>query len=295
MVLKIRSLAFTMPLVVLLLGAVCGSDYDSAAAPLLDRIALGEGTGDTKAQEMGYISGYDVLFNYQKPKDFGANYPESLTEMTLGQVKELQGKMSSSAIGRYQFLYSTLWGTQSNPTGGLVSRLGLSLEETFNAEMQDKLALALLEDCGYSKWIKETPSEEADKAFQYKVAGIWASVENPYLPGKSRYRMSGNPCLSTSIDCQSVGTTSEQLKAAMVQTKSLLGISQDKQEDTTLGLKRNPQKGDRVSINSGFDSNIEGAITDIGNGLICLQNTRDSKTYDTCVGIDSIRMLTWVD
>jgi len=294
MVLKIRLLALMMLLIVQLQGTVCGSDHDSAAAPLLERIALGEGTGDIKAQEEGYSSGYDVLYGYQKPKDFDASYPESLTEMNLGQIKELQSKMSSSAIGKYQFLYSTLWGTQSNPTGGLVSRLGLSLTEIFDDEMQNQLALALLEDCGYSKWIKQTPSVESDNLFQYKIAGIWASVENPYVPGKSRYRMNGKPCLSTSSDCQSVGTTSEQIKEAMEQTKSLLGISPDKQEDTTTGLKRTPKKGDSVSINVGFNGDLKGTITDIENGLICLDRTDDGET-DTCIGIESIRMLSWVN
>ncbi len=296
---KIRSLACMMLLIVLLLGAVCGSNYDSAAAPLLDRIALGEGTGDAKAQKIGYDSGYDVLYGYQKPTDFDANYPGSLTEMTLSQVKELQEKMSSSAIGKYQFLYSTLWGTETNPTGGLISRLGLSLTDTFNAETQDKLALALLEDCGYSKWKRETPSEEADRAFQYKIAGIWASVENPYLAGKSRYRVNGEPCLSTSSDCQSVGTTSDQIKEAMAQTRTLLGISLDKKEENTPGPMRTPKKGDRVFIYSGLSSGYKGTITDIENGLICLDRTDGSSTEDgetdTCIGIESIRMISWVD
>ncbi len=78
-------------------------------------------------------------------------------------------------------------------------------------------------------------------------------------------------------------------------TKSLFGISRDKQGETTLGQKRTLKKGDRVSINSGFQSNIEGTITDIGNGLICLQRSDDGKIHDTCIGIESIRMLSWVD
>jgi len=106
------------------------------------------------------------------------------------------------------------------------------------------LALKLLEDGGYIKWLKETPTDEVDNAFQYRLAGIWASIENPYLPGKSRYRMNGEPCLSTSVDCQSIGTTSEQFREALVQTTNLLGISQETQEDNAPGPKRTAKKGD---------------------------------------------------
>ena len=61
----------------------------------------------------------------------------------------------------------------------------------------------------------------------------------------------------------------------------------------SVACARMPQVGDHVSINSGFDSSFSGTITDIGDGLICLQ--RDVSEADTCVGIGSIRMLSWVD
>jgi len=63
----------------------------------------------------------------------------------------------------------------------------------------------------------------------------------------------------------------------------------------SIACARMPQVGDSVSINVGFNGGeLEGTITDIENGLICLDRTDDGET-DTCIGIGSIRMLSWVD
>ena len=210
MILKIRSLAFMLLLIMLFSGVVSGGNYDNAATPLLDAIALAEGTDDLMARNMGYDSGYDVLIDYQKPKDFDANYPDSLTEMTLAQVKDLQGKMSSTAVGRYQFLYSTLWGKTVDGVyhPGLVSKNGLSLDTKFDAKIQDLFGLALLEGRHYSNWIEGTIT---DDQFQLNLAQEWSSIPDPST-GKSYY--GGN------VD----ETTDAEIKAAMVQTISLLSI-----------------------------------------------------------------------
>ncbi|HUM80933.1 MAG TPA: hypothetical protein PLQ38_04065 [Methanothrix sp.] len=60
-----------------------------------------------------------------------------------------------------------------------------------------------------------------------------------------------------------------------------------------------PQVGDRVFIYSGLSSGYKGTITDIENGLICLDTTdgdskEDGKT-DTCIGIGAIQTLSWLD
>jgi hypothetical protein len=61
----------------------------------------------------------------------------------------------------------------------------------------------------------------------------------------------------------------------------------------SIACARMPQVGDHVSINSGFQSDSEGTITDIGNGLICLHQVGTYGEGDMCIGIGSIRMLTW--
>jgi hypothetical protein len=100
-----------------------GTAGQSSAVPLLDRIALGEGTDDTVAQEMGYDSGYDVPFAYGK---YGKP-SKPLTEMNIGEVLKFQdemidnqvkagipGKKASGAVGRYQITRTTLGGLMKN-------------------------------------------------------------------------------------------------------------------------------------------------------------------------------------
>jgi len=64
---------------------------------------------------------------------------------------------------------------------------------------------------------------------------------------------------------------------------------------SSVAWARMPQVGDHVSINSGFPGNDEGTITDFENGLICLHQVGTYGEGDMCIGIGSIRMLTWVD
>lgn len=56
---------------------------------------------------------------------------------------------------------------------------------------------------------------------------------------------------------------------------------------------RMPQVGDQVSIDVGFNSPLEGTITDIDNGLICLHQVGPYGEMDICIGIGSIMMLKW--
>jgi len=63
-----------------------------------------------------------------------------------------QGKLH--AVGRYQFIGSTL--------KGLVKRLGISRDEKFSPELQDRLFLSLLKSGGPGQWVglnKATPEE----------------------------------------------------------------------------------------------------------------------------------------
>ena len=86
-------------------GGIDVQQYDSAAAILLDRIAIGEGTTDAAAQEHGLASAYDITYAYGK---YNPNDSKPLSEMTIGEVKQLQkqmlanqanSKLPSSAVG----------------------------------------------------------------------------------------------------------------------------------------------------------------------------------------------------
>lgn len=63
----------------------------------------------------------------------------------------------------------------------------------------------------------------------------------------------------------------------------------------SIASARMPQVGDHVSINSGFSSSSEGTITDIADGLICLHQEGIYGEGDICIGIGSIKMLTWIE
>jgi hypothetical protein len=72
-----------------------------------------------------------------------------LTDMTLGEVLAYQERIRamgtvSSAVGRYQFIYTTL--------RDLVDRLGIAEDLRFDAEVQTYLARFLMHDCGFYDW-----------------------------------------------------------------------------------------------------------------------------------------------
>jgi hypothetical protein len=74
---------------------------------------------------------------------------KKLSEMTLQEIKEFQEyrnktKKNTGAVGKYQFVGSTLFGTKDRP--GLVQRLGLTMDTKFSPEVQDKLNETLFQD-----------------------------------------------------------------------------------------------------------------------------------------------------
>ena len=90
---------------------------------------------------------------------------KKLTDLTVGQVMELQRETGVSdqewlssgklhAVGRYQIIGPTLQ--------GLVQQLGVPMDAKFSPELQDYLALQLLNSGGDGQWVG--PSE-ADRAY----------------------------------------------------------------------------------------------------------------------------------
>jgi len=208
---KFPSVTFMLLVLIMIPGVVNGSDYSSAAAVLLDRIALGEGTSDAAAQAHGLASAYDITYAYglYNPKD-----ARPLTEMTIKEVKQLQqqmlanqagNKLQSSAVGKYQLISTTLEEQQKT--------LGLSDDTKFDATTQELFGLSLLEKKGYREWAE---GKISDYQFQKNIAKEWASVADPDT-GTSDYG-------------QGVGTTDAQIKEAMTEAKSLLGISREEQK-----------------------------------------------------------------
>ena len=165
---------------------------------LLSQIARGEGTTDEKARKHGFESAYDV------PLGYGAyGRPDKpLSQMTLGEVKEYQRRMlanpknkwNSSAVGKYQIVGKTLRGLQDE--------LGLSDDQIFDQQLQDRLGTQLLNRRGYAKWKR---GEISDEEFQNNLAKEWASVARADT-GKSHYG-------------QHTGTSSSQIQQALKRAK----------------------------------------------------------------------------
>lgn len=89
----------------------------------------------------------------------------SLREVLAHQDARVAAGAPSSAIGRYQFIRGTL--------RGLVQKHGLSLEQKFTPELQDQLAISLMEEKGLRSF--QTGSMSAAQ-FQRGLAATWASL-----------------------------------------------------------------------------------------------------------------------
>lgn len=148
--------------------------------PLLELIAKGEAVKDKQTGEYSYES-----MNQGNPKGVivGSGLStnvigEKITDMTVGEIlnraptpgmgaEERKNKKVIFAAGRYQIIPKTL--------GELVKQGKVSKDEKFTPELQDKLALDLIEKRGVNKLVTEGNLEEA----QYRLAQEWASIAVP--------------------------------------------------------------------------------------------------------------------
>ena len=92
--------------------------------------------------------------------------------MTIGQIMELQKsmgkKLGSSATGKYQIMGGTL--------KDAVKAMGLSLDEVFTPELQDRIAVEfLLKRRGYDDY---RAGKISRTKFLANLADEWASIPN---------------------------------------------------------------------------------------------------------------------
>lgn len=125
----------------------------SAFAPLLNLIARGESNGN-----------YNAYFGNPNNKEI------DLTSMSVSEVMAWQNNYvakgsPSSAVGRYQIINTTL--------SGLVSQLGIDVSEKFDENMQDRMAIALLERRGARDYVNNKISREQ---FAANLAKEWAAL-----------------------------------------------------------------------------------------------------------------------
>jgi muramidase (phage lysozyme) len=114
----------------------------------------------------------------------GGKTNADLTNMTIAQVLEYQNSMiqqghESTAVGKYQIVQGTL--------RGLLKQGVVSPNETFSPSTQDKLAVALLNELGWSKF--QSGNMSADQMAD-AIAQVWAGF--PTASGRSFYQGIGS-------------------------------------------------------------------------------------------------------
>ncbi len=124
------------------------------------------------------------------------NTKVEFTSMTVGEVLGWQEKFvqqgnPSSAVGRYQFIDSTL--------KGLVKETDTSEAEIFDKELQDKLAFELLERRGIREYVDEKINRET---FAHNLSKEWAGLPKVFgdNPEQSYYAGDGLNKAQVNID-----------------------------------------------------------------------------------------------
>jgi muramidase (phage lysozyme) len=136
---------------------------------LLD--AIGEAEGARPSYWAG--NPYDLVIGKRKGS-------KPVSEMTIKEVKEFQKQLvakglPSGAVGKYQFINKTLVELQK--------KLKFKDSDNFSPELQDKMAMYLLERRGLSKF-QSGDLNVLD--FMRNLSKEWASLPNPDT-GKSYY------------------------------------------------------------------------------------------------------------
>lgn len=151
-------------------------------------IDLANTTSDMSSTQplLSFIGGLEAPGGYNQM--FGGGMIDeglTLNDVIRNQTERVASGSPSSATGRYQFLRSTLQTLKRN--------LGLTGDEQFTPELQDRLANALLEVRGLSKFRSGKITAER---FADNLAKEWASL--PYNTGNSYYAGDGlNRSLTT--------------------------------------------------------------------------------------------------
>lgn len=184
-------------------SAVQAAQDDPASSEVFQRVtqlitrALGDEAGPRNSTEpyqlavlnddpkaariLDFVAGPESNGNYNATYADAAGKKAKITDMTINQVYAMMRERGgpSTAAGRYQIIRKT--------AQGLMRRMGLSGDEKFTPELQDRMAIQLLKDRGYDRWRAGTMSTEA---FANALAMEWASLPN-LSTGRSHYAGDG--------------------------------------------------------------------------------------------------------
>lgn len=142
-------------------SAVIAMDNPQLGA-LLDVISEAEGTSGP--------NGYNASFG-----DGDGSRGVVFADMSIAEVHEWQKTIpGSSATGRYQVMYDTL--------PDVVNGMGISWDENFTPEFQDRAAVYLMERAGLQSYLD---GEIDTNRMMHNMAGVWAGL--PTASGDGRY------------------------------------------------------------------------------------------------------------
>lgn len=135
-------------------------------APILALIRKYE--SDPAVKPQGVASAYDVVYGGIRRED----RPKKLSDLSISRVLWWQdlidSRYMSEAAGAYQIMEDTL--------RGLVANGAVDVSDTFSAETQDRLALALLDGRG---WARCEAGKLSVDDFAIELAQEWASFPVP--------------------------------------------------------------------------------------------------------------------
>lgn len=129
---------------------------------------------------LSFIRGAETSRGYEDYSRFARiPPPKPITEMTVNEVRAWQREnrrvgSQSTAIGGYQIISKTF--------DRLVKQMGLTGDEVFNTELQDTMAVSLLEGRGFSRW---QSGKLSDEQFMNNLAKEWAAL--PTSSGRGYY------------------------------------------------------------------------------------------------------------
>jgi conjugal transfer mating pair stabilization protein TraG len=175
-----------------------------ASLASLPPLSTDAATSGKVGEVLNFIARFESKGNYNVILG-GSTAP--LTKMTIAQVYELQNKMinsgmESSAVGRYQYIGTSL--------REMVKALGLDPNTTkFDEKTQDAIAIAdMRRRCGLDDWLS---GKLPDDAFLNKLSRVWASIPNTKTGG-STYAGVGSNKAGTKVDVAL--NTLQDIKAA---------------------------------------------------------------------------------
>jgi conjugal transfer mating pair stabilization protein TraG len=126
-------------------------------------------SGGTHGQVLDLIAKPESQGNYNALFRDAAQQDVRLTDMTLDQVRQVQQRLvaerGGSPVGRYQIIDDTL--------DDLIARMGLSGNDRFTPELQDRMGLALARDAGLDAW---RAGRLTDAGFAHNLSRIWAGL-----------------------------------------------------------------------------------------------------------------------